>query len=300
MNTIQTQQEQEKDRHPILAFIGKYPFPIYVALTLAIGWLPWYLSGDPAALVFVPTLTALIVAPLAYGKAGLKDVLSRAVRWRAPWYTWATALFAPAIMTSVAIIIYLALGGQRPNSLFLSGGAIPLAQIGFLILVFLLPFSGAFAEFGFRGFALPLLQKRWGPLLGTLILGVFFALWLLPEFFDPDSAQYAMGGISFLPIWILTETAWSVLMTWVFNRSKGSSLIAGYIFHAAFNFWTVVLIIDAAMVDGEFVVGEIDTTLLTLNSAVLIVTAVILTIVTKGRLGYPTSEKEREKLSVQV
>ena len=89
-------------------------------------------------------------------------------------------------------------------------------------------------------------------------------------------------------------------MTWVFNRSKGSFLVAGYIFHAAFNFWIVVLIIDATFVNGEFVVGEIDTTLLTLNSAVIIVTAVALIIVTKGRLGFPTSEKERESLSVQV
>jgi membrane protease YdiL (CAAX protease family) len=300
MNAVKAHKEQEKDRHPILAFIGKYPFPVYVVLTLALGWFPWYLNGDPAAIVFVPTLTALIVAPLAYGKAGLKDVLSRAVRWRAPWYTWATVLFAPLVMTSVAIIIYLLSGGQRPNSMFLSGGGIQLADIGFLILVFLLPFSGAFAEFGFRGFALPVLQKRWGPLFGTLILGVFFALWLLPEFYDPDSAQYAMGGVSFLPIWIATEIAWSVLMTWVFNRSKGSSLIAGYIFHAAFNFWTTVLIINAAFVNGEFVVGEIDTTLLTLNSAIVVVTAVALIIVTKGRLGYPTSEKERKSLSVQV
>jgi hypothetical protein len=54
------------------------------------------------------------------------------------------------------------------------------------------------------------------------------------------------------------------------------------------------------MVNGEFVVGEIDTTLLTLNSAIVVVTAVALLIVTKGRLGYPTSEKERKSLSVQV
>ncbi len=300
MNSAQTQTEQEKGRHPILAFIGKYPFPIYVVLTLALGWLPWYISGDPNAILFVPTLTALIVAPLAYGKAGLKDVLSRAVRWRAPWTTWATALLVPAVLTAAAIIIIVLLGGQLPNSLLLNGEDIPWSQIGLLFLIFLLPFSGAFAEFGFRGFALPLLQKRWGPLLGTLILGVFFALWLLPDFFDPDSPQYAMGGLSFLPLWILTETGWSVWMTWVFNRSKGSSLIAGYLFHAAFNFWSVVLFFDVAIINGEFVVGEIDATSMTLYSAVIIVSAVALLIVTKGRLGYPTSEKERESLSIQV
>jgi len=290
MKTVPTQPEQVKKRNPISTFVEKYPFHVYVVLTLALGWYPWYLSGDPRVIYIVPTLTALIVAPLAYGKAGLKDVLSRAGRWRAPWHTWATALIAPAVMTSVAVVIHVLLGGQLPNSLLLSGGDNVLGQVGFLILAFLLPFSGAIAEFGFRGFALPVLQKRWSPLFGTLILGVFFGLWTLPEFFAPESPQYAMGGASFLPIWILSEVAWSVLMTWVFNKSKGSSLIAGYIFHAAFNFWTVVLIIDAAFVNGEFVVGEIDSTLFALNIAMFFVTAVALIIVTKGRLGYQAEE----------
>jgi len=298
MKTESASSEQEKKRNPISTFVEKYPFGVYVVLTLALGWYPWYINGDPKVIYIIPTLTALIVAPLAYGKAGLKEFLSRAGRWRAPWYTWATALLAPAVMTSVAVIIHVLLGGQLPNSPLLGGGDIAWGDIAFLILAFLLPFSGAIAEFGFRGFALPVLQKRWGPLFGTLVLGVFFGLWLLPEFFAPESPQYAMGGASFLPIWMLSEIAWSVIMTWVFNKSKGSSLIAGYIFHAAFNFWTVALIINAAFIDGEFVVGKIDSTLFGLNIAVFVGMAVVFLIVTKGQLGLQT-EKAVDAIAAQ-
>jgi len=290
MKTESAPSEQEKKRNPISTFVEKYPFGVYVVLTLALGWYPWYINGDPRVIYIIPTLTALIVALLAYGKAGLKDFLSHAGRWRAPWYTWATALLAPAVMTSIAVIIHVLLGGQLPNSPLLGGGDIAWGDIAFLILAFLLPFSGAIAEFGFRGFALPVLQKRWGPLFGTLVLGIFFGLWLLPEFFAPESPQYAMGGTSFLPIWMLSEIAWSVIMTWVFNKSKGSSLIAGYFFHAAFNFWTVALIINAAFVDGEFVVGKIDSTLFGLNIAVFVGMAVAFIIVTKGQLGFQTEK----------
>lgn len=100
-------------------------------------------------------------------------------------------------------------------------------------IFFLLPWqSSAFLEeIGFRGYALEKLQTKFGPLVGTLILGTFFGAWLLPEFFQPDSVQYAMGDLRFYPWFILAEFGWSILMTWVYNHTGKSSLIAGYLFH---------------------------------------------------------------------
>jgi hypothetical protein len=64
-------------------------------------------------------------------------------------------------------------------------------------------------------------------LVGTLILGAFFGAWLLPEFFQPDTFQFSMGGLRFYPWFILTEIGWSVLMTWAYNNTGKSSVPHG-------------------------------------------------------------------------
>ena len=83
---------------------------------------------------------------------------------------------------------------------------------------------------------LPHLQEKSGPVVGTLILGAFFGACQLPQLFDADSAQAMMGGLRVYPLFILTEIGLSVMMTWVYNNTKQSSLIAGHflsrIFHA--------------------------------------------------------------------
>jgi membrane protease YdiL (CAAX protease family) len=285
MNSESTQPEQVKKRNPISIFVRKYPFPVYVVLTLVLGWAPWYISGNPTALVFVPFLTALIVAALADGKAGVKAVLRRAIRWRAPLKIWAFVLLIPAVLGLVAIAVYTLLGGQVPQTPLLAGGSF-LSQVAILAIMFLIPITGNIAEFGFRGYGLPLVQEKWGPLWGTLVLGTFFGLWLLPEFYNTTSSQYAMGGLSFLPFFVLTEIGWSYMMTWAYNKSSHSSLIAGYIFHSAFNFWTVALLVSAEFINGELVINNMDANLFKLNAVIIALAAAGFIIATKGRLGY--------------
>jgi hypothetical protein len=125
-------------------------------------------------------------------------------------------------------------------------------------------------------------RQKWGPLAGTLVLGAFFGAWLLPEFLRPDSNQYAMG-VRFYPWFILTEIGWSVMMACVYIRTKRSALVAGYLFHAAFNVWPLILLTHA--VPGE-PLPAIDTTLFVVHAVVTALAAAILLIVTRGRLGH--------------
>ena len=150
---------------------------------------------------------------------------------------------------------------------------------------FLLPWqSSAFLEeIGFRGYALEKLQNRLGLLVGTLILGAFFGAWLLPEFFQPDSFQYAMGGLHFYPWFILTEIGWSFLMTWVYNKTNRSAFIAGYLFHATFNTWPLILLTNA--IPGE-PLPAFDTTLFVIASVIVALASVVVLAATKGQLGY--------------
>ena len=154
-----------------------------------------------------------------------------------------------------------------------------------VFIVFLLPWqSSAFLEeIGFRGYALEKLQNKFGPLMGTLVLGVFFGAWLLPEFYQPDTFQYAMGGLSFYPWFILTEIGWSILMTWVYNHTNKSSLIAGYLFHTAFNTWSLVVLTNA--IPGE-PLPVFDKPLFIVSSVVVALGAAVVLAATKGQLGF--------------
>jgi len=263
------------------SFIKRHQIPIFFAVTLIIGWFPWY-TGRGSIIYAAPLLAAFIVAFLADGRKGVLDILRRLGRWRANWRWYVFILFSPAVLYSLAVGVHVLMGGTAPQfPLFRENQQ----MILMVFIFFLLPWqSSAFLEeVGFRGYALEKLQNKLGPLVGTLILGTFFGAWLLPEFFQPDSFQYSMGGLRFYPWFILMEIGWSVLMTWVYNNTGKSSLIAGYLFHTAFNTWALVLLTNA--IPGESP-PTFDTTLFIVASVVVALAGVVVIVATKGKLGF--------------
>jgi membrane protease YdiL (CAAX protease family) len=263
------------------SFIKQNQIIIFFVVTLLIGWFPWY-TGRGSIIIAAPSIAALIVALLADGWNGVLDIFRRLGRWKANWSWYVFILFTPAVLYSLAIVVHFLLGGAAPQfPLFRENQQ----MILMVFVFFLLPWqSSAFLEeIGFRGYALEQLQNKLGPLVGTLILGAFFGAWLLPEFFQPDSFQYSMGGLRFYPWFILTEIGWSILMTWVYNNTNKSSLIAGYLFHTAFNTWTLVLLTNA--IPGE-PTPAFDTNLFIVASVIVALAGVVLLVATKGKLGF--------------
>ena len=263
------------------SFIKQNQISIFFVVTLIIGWFPWY-TGRGSIIIAAPSLAAFIVAFLADGRKGVLDILRRLGRWRANWRWYVFILFSPAVLYFLAVGVHVLLGGTAPQfPLFRENQQ----MILMVFIFFLLPWqSSAFLEeVGFRGYALEKLQNKLGPLVGTLILGTFFGAWLLPEFFQPDSFQYSMGGLRFYPWFILMEIGWSVLMTWVYNNTGKSSLIAGYLFHTAFNTWALVLLTNA--IPGE-PPPTFDTTLFIVASVVVALAGVVVIVATKGKLGF--------------
>ncbi len=287
------QSTEVRSSNTIRGFVQRHPFLAFVALTLTLGWLPWYVGGRPSYIFFMPFLTGLIIAAGIDGRKGLGTFIRRIVRWRAPWYTWGVAIFVPGAVTGIAVLVYILSGGQVPTAALLTVNSGTLLRLVMLGVIFLLPLgSDNIGELSFRGLGIPILQKRWGPLVGTLILGTMVGLWFLPAFFNEKSPQFAMGGLSFLPFFLLIEIGWSIPMTWVYNKSGGSSLISGYIFHSAFNFWTVVLMVDASVVNGNFVFETFNSSLFKIYAALVVLTAVGFIISTKGRLGKSDSDEQ--------
>lgn len=93
-------------------------------------------------------------------------------------------------------------------------------------------FFGFGEEVGWRGFALPRLQKRFNALSATLMLTFFWAAWHIPMFFYRPG--YTNMDISGIVGWIASLLTGSVLLTWFFNSSRGS-LMACAIFHATID-----------------------------------------------------------------
>ena len=87
---------------------------------------------------------------------------------------------------------------------------------------------GLFEEVGWRGFALPRLQRRLDAIWAALVLGVLWALWHLPELISDPTRQ--RPPLQFV-VWAL---ALSVIFTWLYNSTNGSLPIV-IICHAAID-----------------------------------------------------------------
>lgn len=81
---------------------------------------------------------------------------------------------------------------------------------------------GPVEEFGWRGVMLPLLQQRFAPIYAGLIVGTVWGVWHIPAFLLSGTAQ---SSWSFLPYFVAL-LAVSVIMTTLFNASRGSLLLA--------------------------------------------------------------------------
>jgi membrane protease YdiL (CAAX protease family) len=223
-----------------------------------------------------PAISALIVIAATGGKRALADWLRRIVKWRVgpQWYFF-TLLGMPMIIMAGYSFIF----GVPLFQLFLQKWtvALPILVPTVLFTIFQ---TGLAEEAGWRGFALPGIQAKYGPLLGSLVLGVFWAMWHLPNIvFSP--AGPAVFALQFAAVMLNT-----FLHTWVYNRTRGSVLMS-ILMHSTINSTSGLI---------GFLVGTKDIAFqYQAYTAGLISTAVIVLVIcliTRGRLGYEAEKAE--------
>ena len=142
--------------------------------------------------------------------AGSGRALARATVW------YGVVLLGPLLLTLGAIALHVASGGQA-QSLVALIGALPMLLIVFAYMRIFVPLG---EEVGWRGYALPALQARYGALLSSVILGVMWALWHLPQFFNPDTFY---SNLPFV-LWLAYLVPFAILITWVVNSTGEASL----------------------------------------------------------------------------
>jgi len=166
--------------------------------------------------VYAPGFVGILLVWRKYGLKGLQSFFRRLTLWRAPAPWW---FF---LLVGIPAIVYLgaALKGSISDPFPFS----PWTQVfPALVAAF---FLGTIEEFGWRGLALPLLQRRMAPFWAGLILGIIWAVWHIPAFLMSGMAHSTW---SFLPFFG-GVVAISVILTPLFNTARGSLLIA-YLFH---------------------------------------------------------------------
>lgn len=162
--------------------------------------------------VYSPGIAGLLLVWRHYGVRGLGSFLRRLTLWRAPALWW---LF---LIVGIPAVVYTgaAINGTLRDPFPFS----PWYQVVPALALAL--FLGPIEEFGWRGLALPLLQRKYSPFWAGLILGIIWALWHIPSFFIGGTPQSAWAfGPYFLGI-----VAISVILTPLFNAARGSLLIA--------------------------------------------------------------------------
>ena len=176
-----------------------------------------------------PLLAALAVTSYEAGRTGRRALLGQLLRWRGLGRWFAIATLGPVLLTAITYALWLGTGGSRPP-------AEALAQWTLLPVFFayiLLFGGGVDEELGWRGYALPRLQQRYGAAIASVILGVAWAGWHIPAWFTPGSGQ---DVISF-PVFVVNVVAASILLTSIYN-STGGSLAVVILAHTVFDVCT--------------------------------------------------------------
>ena len=210
-----------------------------------------------------PMLAAFIVTAWTMGRVGLRDLLRRMGRWQIGWRWWLMAL-SPLAFLGSAVVVVAATGGTVPASgEFAQFSGLP-SGIGIVGVVLLIVVVGGFGEeTGWRGYALPQLQKRFTPLTSTVILAGCWAAWHIPLFFTLRSYKgfSLVTGFGFL----FALTCGAVVATWLYNRT-GGSILAVVVWHGIYN--TVGG--TKAATDGPGTIAAVVSTLIMMQALLLV------------------------------
>jgi uncharacterized protein len=202
------------------------------AVPAAAGWSVWSLPG--AAFLYAGGAGVPLAALWLSWRDRRLGALARSVLDPRPvplrWWLFAL-LFFPLVHVAAGMTTSLFVGGH----VLLLGDAADLPMAGLLgFAAFILLLGPLPEEIGWRGYALPALLRRRGPIAATLLLAGAWCLWHVPLFFMTD--YYARFGGPPDPLrFFLDIFAISFFYTWLFLRT-GGSVLAAILFHFMGNF----------------------------------------------------------------
>jgi membrane protease YdiL (CAAX protease family) len=257
-------------RHPVAAFLV-----LVFVITGVLAALPIPdLAFGPIENTLGAAVPAVIVTAVVGGRAGVRDLGRRALRWRVSprWYA-VSLLGLPAVL----LVLAPALWGTAPLGALAENW--PLLITSFLpTLVFMIVLNNVAEEAAWTGFLFARLEEVHAPLRAALLVSVPFCGWHFVSFVH--DTRSVLAGAALTAYLLLPLVASRIVVGWLYNSSGASVLIAG-LFHGMHNA-TVnptgfgVAVLDLPQDEVLFVVG-----VLVMLAAVTVVFA------TRRRLGLP-------------
>ena len=220
-----------------------FPFRFFL-LTFIWSWVIWSplilfsleiipVSEKLLSAIKIPVLMIGVFGPLAgavycswkeKGKGFVKQYLRTFLYFRLGW----KAYFIPVLIfggsTFIAWFTPELLGENRLPML------LPSIWLFIPYLPFMILLGGGQEEFRWRGYALPILENKFGIWLANIIMGVIWALWHIPLWFITGTSQSYMNFGGF----VLLMTGYSFILSWI-RKISGNKPFSGLYVHGLFN-----------------------------------------------------------------
>jgi len=209
-----------------MSSIKKFPLIVFFGLAFLVA-VPLFLLATPdkpVSIVFVfllggsyvPAIAALLVVRLVQDPQLSASFRKYVFTWKVNIKWYLIAALIPTLLWF--FMIALGVNGIETESVNWTS-----------LLAFPVIFVTNWGEeIGWRGFALPKLLKSKNPLVASLLLGFIWGCFHIPLYWQRSG---------FAAIFLFLAMALSIIITWLFLRTRGSVLIAT-MFHAVFNAWS--------------------------------------------------------------
>ncbi len=220
----------------LYALVKNHPVKIFFLLSTFLGYWQWIFTGKPNWFIYGMLLSGLFLTAILEGKKGILDQLKSATRFKSSLTNYLSVLLLLLAANGITLTLAYLLYGDKPSLAMIRTEPYLIPMLVFFVLV-----GGPIVEelFGLRGFALPKLLNRYNPLVSSIMVGFYFGAWHLIEFFRPGSSQYAIG-LAFYPLFIVSEIAHSIMMTWIYLRSQRNLFVGGIFYHLSMNMMAVL------------------------------------------------------------
>lgn len=196
-----------------------------------------------------PLLAAVIVLAIFEGREGLKRLFAQMGIWKLPAHWYLIILALPVALSLVSLLFGFLSNGMSPLDLDPR-----LPSVYFLpFLLYMIIFTGVWEEPGWRGFALPRLQKAFNAETSSWILGVLWGAWHLPVNLY---LNWEAGPAVIIPMVIgllLGTVGWTIVNTWVYNNTR--SLFLMIILHGWTNAVQSYLVLSSGNMTAMTIFG---------------------------------------------
>jgi membrane protease YdiL (CAAX protease family) len=172
---------------------------------------------------FGPGIGACLSMYTINGKDSLKKYLKSFLSLNFGWKTWVLIFLILGLVQIIAWIIPEFVGENRLPPFFPVYMFIPYL----LLMIFL---GGGQEEIGWRGYISPIFEKKYGIIVGSLIIGIIWAIWHIPLWFMLGTSQSFMPFAAF----VFMTIGYSYLFSWIVTLSM-NKLLSGLIVHGTAN-----------------------------------------------------------------